>query len=205
MKVYCLNKLFGFLIWLSLAFSCASFPPRQEPSTTFLNTNNINLLKGNYAIDHTYSNPTKDTTIAWNFSHSDLGRYPTFFDELNNGIFIKGIRKNSSKVYTFSINSISAKKLKISYYENDSVIKQNKIRYNLKDDGYLYLKQRNFKVIGFPYLLGALKLKRSRITLNNENNLLFETSEVTTGGAILFYLFVPVFKSKYEKTYPRIE
>ena len=203
MNIADFNRVIIYFVGLSFIFGCGSFPKRTVPAQ-YLNKNNINALNGKYTIKAIYSGPTKDTTSAWNFSDSDLGIYPTFFDELNNGLLVKSIKTDPSKIYTFSLKILSTKKLEFNYFEDDSIIKQNTIKYRFKDDGYVYLKHKNFKIIGIPYVFGGFNTKRNRITLNKDTNLLFETSEFKSGG--LFLLMInPYSKMKYEKIYQRIE
>jgi hypothetical protein len=206
MKKFNLHKLLFYFVLINFTFGCASFPKKREPSSS-LNLQNITNINGKYGIKEVYSGPTKDTSTAWknawNFSESDLGFRPTFFDELNFGVFVKEMKINSSSKYSFTIKILNTKKLKIDYFENDSIIRENIIRYRLKKDGYLYLNHKNFKIIGIPYLFGGFNKKRNRITLNKDHNLLFETSEFMSGG--LFLLMVnPLSKMKYEKVYQRI-
>ena len=174
-----------------------------------LNIKNINALNGKYNIKAIYSGTTKDTSSSNNFSDADLDHYPTLFDELNNGIFVKAIKLDSLKSYTFSLKILNTKRFEIDFFEDDSIIRQNTMRYKLKDDGYIYIKHRNIKIIGIPYLMGGFKNKRSRLTLNKDNNLLFETTEFRSGGVFYLGFLVPVInfgsKMKYEKTYQRIE
>lgn len=204
MRGISLRIIIGGILPTLLGLSCASFPKQYDPRDG-LNHAAIKQLEGDYRVEHYSTRPTKDSTLIWNFSQPDLGRYPTLFDEINNGLFVNKFKVNTAKTYCVSIHNVTNKKFRMYYYENDIIIKQNTIRFRLKDDGYLYLRYRNFKIIGLPYLLGGIKLKRSRMTLDSDNNLVFETSEVTSGGMILFFVFQPVFKSKYEKIYRRIE
>lgn len=199
------NLFIGIWLLICLLYvSCASFPKQHNPGKG-LSLNTLKQLEGDYRVEHYTTKPTKDSTAVWNFSEPDLGRYPTLFDEINNGLFVKEFRVDPEKTYCVSIHSVTNQKLRMYYYENNILIKQNTLRFRLKDDGYLYLRYRNFKIIGLPYLLGGIKLKRNRITLDDDHNLVFETSEVTSGGVILLFVFNPVFKSKYEKIYQRIE
>ena len=176
----------------------------QREPTSNIRVDSIQQLNGKYSIREIYSGTTKDTTSAWNFSESDSGHNPTFFDEINNGMFVKNIKTDASNSYTFKLNILNSKQIEINYYKNNHIIRQNTIRYKLKDDGYFYLKNRNFKIKGIPYVLGGFFYKRNRITLNTDNNLLFETSEFMSVGMFLLRV-APYSKMKYEKIYQRLE
>jgi hypothetical protein len=198
-----LNRGIIYFLVLSFNFGCASFPKKRETSS-LIKLTNIQQLNGKYSLREIYSGPTKDTASAWNFSESDLGHYPTFFDELNNGMFVKQLKTDASNSYTFTLNILNSKRIEINYFKDDCIINQNTIRYKFKDDGYFYLKNRNFKIKGIPYVLGGFFYKRNRITLNKDNNLLFETSEFMSVGMFLLRV-APFSKMKYEKIYQRLE
>lgn len=59
-------------------------------------------------------------------------------------------------------------------------------KYVLKNDGYLYLKNNNFKINGFPFIFGGYEINRRRIGLNSEDNLIFESSYYIYGAALIF-------------------
>jgi hypothetical protein len=182
---------------------CVSFPKRAI-TEQYLDGGHISDLNGKYENECMYSVPTKDMTSPWNFSSADLGIYPTFFDEIDNRWLKRSIKIDTLKQYAFSLNVITPKMLAVHLLENDSIIRKKWIRFRLGKDGYLYLKNTNFKIRGIPYVFGDIDKKRIRLTLTEDNNLLFETSEFNSGG--LFLLMInPYTKMKYEKIFRRIE
>ena len=40
-------------------------------------------------------------------------------------------------------------------------------------------------MVGIPYLLGEFNVKKNRITLNSDKNIIFESSEFSSGGIAL--------------------
>jgi len=208
MKRYSFYTLIGSLIALIMATSCASFPKRQFSSFSNIKSDNINSMEGTYALKHCYPVYLKDSIIDMTFINEDLNRYPTLFDEVNNGVFVKRLDMYSGKNYTFSLKILSPKRIEINYFEDDHIIRKNKIRYKLKEDGFVYIKHRNFKIIGIPYVFGGLRKKRSRLTLNEDGNLFLETSEFRSEGVFYPGFIVPAIdfasKSKYKKVYERI-
>ena len=195
-------KLIIFLVPFCLVLGCASFP-KNMPST-YLNASNINDINGKYAIKEFYSGPTTDTTSSWNFSDSDLRFYPTLFDELDNRFLKKAIVIDNEKRYCLGLEILNSKKIKLNFIKEDHIFKQKTIRYKLKDDGYIYLSNNNFKSRGIPYIIGDFNKKRIRFTLNKDNDLLFETSEFSSGGLFLLMVY-PISKLKYEKIYQRLK
>ncbi|WP_242084552.1 hypothetical protein [Aestuariivivens sediminis] len=208
MKKLSLNKIFAYLLLSVIIFGCASFPKKKSPSISYINSNNIYLLEGTYSIKHSSSVYSKDSVLDMSFVNEDNNQYLTLFDEINNGVFVKRLEVNSLKSYKFSLKILSTKRIQINYLEDDSLIRRNKIRYKLKEEGYVNLKHRNFKIIGIPYVMGGFKTKRKRLALTKDNDLLFETSEFTTGGVFYPAFIVPAInfgsKTKYKKIYQRI-
>ncbi|MCR8669205.1 hypothetical protein NO995_16075 [Aestuariibaculum sp. M13] len=201
--------LFGSLILLSLVMSCASFPKNEFPSISYINRSNISLLEGNYCMKHFNTAYYNDSILHKSVSKEDLNKYPTLFHEINNGLLVRRLKLDSEKAHTFSLKILNPKRIEIDYIEDDLIIRKNSIRYRLKDDGFVYIKHRNFKIIGIPYILGGINQKRNRLALNVDYNLLFETSEFRSGGVFYPGFMVPVINfgstSKYRKIYKRID
>lgn len=181
-------------------FSCASFPKNIE-NPHFLHRDNINSLNGKYDVIGFHPDSITDRAIL---NHLGFSYYPTFYDEIDNNWLSKSIKINTSKSYSFILKILNFKKLKIYYIENDVVISEKEIKYKLKKDGYLYLKNKNLRFLGIPYLFGEIDLKRIRLTLNKEHNLLFELSEFESGGLFLLMVY-PVGKTKYKKIFSRMD
>lgn len=192
--------LISCILLLGSALGCASFPKKTE-TPQYLNKNNINALNGKYSLKEISRSSLTDST-SFSYSKNDIGFNHTFFDEIDSRFY--AIEIDSSKSYYFTLKIINTKKIKINLIKDDSIIKQKIIGFRLKDDGYIYLKNNNFKIRGIPYVFGDFNKKRIRLTLNKDNNLLFETSEFESGGVALL-MVVPIGKMKYQKIYQRIE
>jgi hypothetical protein len=190
-----------FLIAVSIA-GCATFPKDMVNPIT-MNDQNIHSLNGNYLFFEINRSPLTDST-SFSYSESDIGFHHTIFDEIDSRFFAKSIKIDSSKSYSFDLNVLNTKRLELNYLENETVIKRHTVRYSIKEDGYLYLKKRNFKIKGIPYFFGEFNVKKNRMTLNKENNLIFESSEFSSGGVALLMVY-PLGKAKYRKTYERIK
>jgi hypothetical protein len=182
---------------------CASFPKDSKTIKKPVITN-ISDINGTYNIAHNEYALINDSTKIVNSSKATLSSYPTFFDEFNNGIFVKQLKIDSIQNYSFSLKILNSKRIEVSYLKNDTVVRQQTMRYILKPNGYLYIKHRNFKIIGIPYILGGFLKKRKRLTLNANNDLIFETVETVSAGMFLLKV-VPYLKTYYAKNYKRVE
>ena len=196
------NKIFLFILTISSMVSCANFP-KTIVNPYIINEENINSVNGRYSIKEINRSSLTDST-SFSYSKTDIGFERTIFDEIDSRMYTQSIEIDSSKSYYFELNVLNLKRIEINYFENNKTIRQHIITYKIKDDGYLYLKNRNFKIKGIPYLFGEFNVKKNRITLNIENNLVFESSEFSSGGVALLMVY-PIGKVKYQKIYERIE
>jgi len=187
---------------ISSFISCATFPKTKKNKYSIIKEK-VNSLNGKYALKEIYRSSLTDST-SFSFSPRDSGNNLTFFDEIDSRMFAKSIEIDSSKGYYFILKVTNYKKIEIDYLENETSIRQQTIKYKFKGDGYIYLKNRNFKIKGVPYLFGDFDVKKIRLTLNEEKNLLLETSEFISGGVALL-MVVPTGKTKYQKIYERKE
>ena len=187
---------------ISSFISCATFPKTIE-NQYIINKENVNSLNGKYSLNEIYRSSLTDST-SFSFSTRDIGGPLTFFDEIDSRMFAKRIVIDSSKSYYFILKVLDSKHMEIDYLENEKSIRQQTLKYKLKGDGYIYLKNRSFKIKGVPYLFGDFSVKKIRLTLNKEKNLLLETSEFSSGG-VAFLMIYPVGKLKYQKIYKRKE
>lgn len=188
---------------VNLFIGCATFP-KSVINQHILTKENINSLNGTYSLIETYRGSFTDSTSFFYSNNTDLGFNHSFFDEINSSMFAKSIKIDSLKSYYFVLRILNSKNMEIVYLENNKSIRQQTIKCKLKVDGYLYIKNKNFKIKGIPYLFGEFGTKRNRVTLNRENNLLLETSECSSGG-VAFLMVVPIWKAKYQKVYARQE
>jgi hypothetical protein len=201
-----MTKLFFKILFFSLMIrsfiSCATFPKTIE-NQYIINKENVNSLNGKYSLNEIYRSSLTDST-SFSYSTRDIGGPLTFFDEIDSRMFAKRIVIDSSKSYYFILKVLDSKHMEIDYLENEKSIRQQTLKYKLKGDGYIYLKNRSFKIKGVPYLFGDFSVKKIRLTLNKEKYLLLETSEFSSGGVALLMIY-PVGKLKYQKIYKRKE
>lgn len=182
--------------------SCASFP-KTIVNPYIINEENINSVNGRFSIKEINRSSLTDST-SFSYSKTDIGFDHNIFDEIDSRLLTKSIKIDSSESYTFDLKVLNPKWIELNYLANEKSIRKQIIKYKIKEDGYLYLKNRNFKIKGIPYLFGEFNVKKNRITLNKENNLIFESSEFSSGGVALLMVY-PVSKAKYQKIYKRIE
>lgn len=181
------------LIILTLLFqSCATFKS-DLPIPTDLQKSKTELLSGKYeVISLAYPNP------------GGFLKYGNFIEDLEIEIPNDPSKTDSTKKKHLEIKLIDKEKLELSYIVDQKVIRKKIIKAKLKDDGYLYLKNHNVRCNFIPYIFGSFKVKRIRLYVKENDDLIIEESYFQ-GGAALLILFLNFGTDRYTHTYESIK
>ncbi len=171
-------KILALVILTLILQSCATFPinssikqPLTEANLTELNAQyNVSAEKDSL-IDNTYI----DLHNAFEKLYRGNGRGNKDTMTIDN-----------LDRYSFAINVIDNRRIEITYLKDKSSFRKFSMKYYSKNDGYLYLKNKNFKISGVPYLFGGIDIKKLRLT-NVDNYLIIEEVHHSSGG-LLFIL-----------------
>ena len=174
------------LIFFTL-FSCATFSKKVSfDNQIILQKENISQINGLYEI--------KSLKSIWRFENlkpdivenDSISRFPLYITLKTNKEYRNGSNQNLEN-YKVKIEVQDKKTLLISLLDEEKIIDSIKIDYKIRKDGYLYLKNNNFKTEWIPGLCGNFELDRTRIGINNKNNLILNHSHYIY-GAILFII-----------------
>ena len=187
MKKYC-------FIFLSILFlSCGVFKDRKE-NFQRIDITNVNMLNGTYSV----------------FAYNKLKIEYPYFDNANEKFYRKygRVEKDTISFDTisggkFKLNIIDNEKLKIDFIKNEKVIKSQTLKYKFKNDGFLYVKNRNTIIAGIPYIFGGVDVKKVRIALNQNNELIINDVFDSSGALLLIFGDAKVWESTNE--YKRVE
>lgn len=176
-----LNKvILGATMTMAL-YSCATFPKTYKNNSP-LSTNNLNTLNGQYNFRPQTDQYTDLTYIESDYANERFyrcrklkGRY--CFDTTQIDFVDK---------YSFRVNILNTEMLEISYFRDTTLFRQLKFKYKLTKDGFLLIKNRNFRLLGLPYVLGAIDIKKRRLSLENGNLVIDEVYHSSGGTLILF-------------------
>lgn len=158
---------FSFVV---LATSCAGFR-NVDNANAILNKNNLDLVDGTYS----------------NFSISDGGGYViTFADVIdrNTNMFIFKKKYNERDV-RLQLKMISSKKLNVKIYKAGKLMLDKDLKVKLKDDGFLYLKEKRFMLQGIPLVFGGWNIQKSRFTVDEKNNLQIQSNYFFCNGFMI--------------------
>ncbi|WP_147404404.1 hypothetical protein, partial [Aquimarina sp. AD1] len=108
----------SFLILFVSFSNCASFP-KNKINPTFLNTQNIKSLNGKFSI------VAKETDSI----SKKYWVYNNFFKEVDRGQSKNHFKFNSLKTYSFGIDILGDKNIKISFLENNAGIRELILEY----------------------------------------------------------------------------
>ncbi|WP_074405973.1 hypothetical protein [Aquimarina megaterium] len=189
MKINSIVKtLLELLIVINLV-SCASFPKNYKDSIS-IDKKNVTELNGEYNIVGIKDTLKENSHNAFEKFYRSYGRFAK--DTLKLDTLAK---------YTFSIRIIDNKKVNIKYLKNGKEFKDLVLKYKLKSNGFLYLKNQNFKIAGIPYIFGSLEEKKLRLRMDFNQNLIIEEA-YHYSGALLIILgagFDHTYRHHYEE------
>lgn len=189
-----LLQIFILLILTLTVQSCATFP-KSTANQNKLTENNLTRINGQYKIRSENDSFTVNTHIVYHNAFEKFYRRKgrsskdtTKIDDLDN--------------YSFEIKQLGNKQIEITYLKDKVCFRKYTLDYKLKNDGYVYLKNKNFKTSGIPYLFGGIDIKKLR--LNSIDNYLVIEEVYHSSGAILL-IFGDSKTWNYINRYERIE
>ena len=181
-KNICLLILIG-----SSLFGCASFSKKVTfKNQVILKKETISKINGFYEL--------KSNKSIWRFEdlkpdfvdNDSINRFPLYITLKTNNEYRNGSNENLEN-YKVKIEIQDKKTILISLLDEEKSIDNIKLDYKIRKDGYIYLKNKNFKTKWIPGLCGNFEIDRTRIGINQENNLIINHSHYIY-GAILFII-----------------
>lgn len=189
--------LYSILLVVLLSFSsCAGFKNKFE-NPTFLTKENVYLLNGVYNADNVISDSKEDSLKPTLIYHHN------FLQEIDRKLLDDTLNFKPNKVYSFGLEMLSPKTLKISYLEDGRIYRTRTIKAKITKDGYLKLKNKNVGFVLVPYIFGRLDINKTRITLDKNSNLIFDKVNTQTGAALLV-MFLNASTSREQFIYPKM-
>lgn len=179
-------------VGLMLLSSCASFS-KETINPNALNTSNLIEIEGKYAVqaDEVVHNEYGDFRNSfYNYLHLNLSRYPSLTD--------------TTVVRSFEIDIIDDRNMKIRFNTTTRSLYELDVKYKLRKDGFVYLKYKNVRLIGAPYIAGRFDFKRTRLT-TLPNGDLFVQGANQNSGAFMIIVFLNSSVRRKQNHFKRIE
>ena len=186
-------RLSLFLLVSVLFAGCAPFP-KEFKTTHPITSDNLNRLDGEFEVKAFEDSGQNADNISY---HNAYRKFYRGFGKMGRDTF----ETSDLKAFSFSVEVLNDANLKIGYLKNRNLFRTFTLKYKLKDDGYVYLKNRNLKISGIPFLLGGNDIKKLRLGIEL-NKLVIEEVHHSSGG---FLLIFSDFKTwNYRNTYKRL-
>lgn len=159
------SKQLRLLIVTILFYSCGGI--EKYKNTNFKPLRSVDEIEG------IYNNTVQDSTKLY---------HRTFNGNLN---WRKKYRDTTS-FENFKIRILNEKLLKIDFYKSDSLSKSRLLRYRLRNNGFIKLRNQNFRIVGIPYIFGEYNLVKFELGLTTENDLILNGYQEHAGGLLIF-------------------
>ena len=190
-----MNKILSIIILTILCTGCVTFDKTLQNSNP-LNIENVREINGKYAI------VAKNDSLN-NYNQSNWINN-NFLSEIDRKVVFNIPKLDSTKIYFFDLEILNDKKISINFLENEQIIRNETLRYKLENDGYLYLKNKNVRPLLIPYIAGSIDISKTRLTLDKNSNLIFDSTNHRSGGFAIV-IFAGGSSWDYRKEYERIE
>lgn len=182
LKIYLSLKLALFFLTILSFSNCAYFSYKFQNPTfltpDFLVPKNVKELNGEYSIIAR----TKDSTYDRTFKKNN-----NFFQVLNRKRNKKDtLNIDSLENYSFKIDVMDQKNIKILYLKKNIVFNELIIKYELRG-GYLFLENKNTLIGGIPFIFGGIDIVKVRLTRDLKKNLVAEIVNKNLGGLLLVF------------------
>lgn len=170
------SQILLFVILVFILQSCINF---SESYTNLQLSADRNLysINGQYKIKPLKSN--SGDTIYLDFNNA----FEKFYRGKGRGSR-DTLKIDDTDRYSFKISVYDRDRIEVIYFKDSIQFKNFYIRYKFKKDGFMYLKNKNTKIMGVPYLFGGIDIKKLRLSVI-DNNLLVE-EVYHSSGAVLF-------------------
>lgn len=165
-------------ILLLIVFSaCTSVKPIDNAKRIF----SAKEIEGNYnnaSINHT------------NLNYHNLSRIIDFQD-----------KTKMADVTSVEIKILNDNEIEFLFTDKYGSLKRYNSKYFL-EDGKLYLKNKNFRLTGIPYLFGGYKVNKTTLAKGENGDLLISAVQIDE-GAFLFVIPASTPKSYFQNSYSK--
>lgn len=153
-----------------------------------------------------------------NFSEKDKsiinGTYKNIPDTGGNGFYVRNLvdvfdrnrnmfqfnnKKYENENLKFKLYLISSKKINVKIFDENTLLFDKNLKINIKDDGFIYLKEKRFMLDGIPFLIGGWNIQKSRFAIDKDNNLYVQSNYFFLNGILV--IFSDWKTLKYEMTF----
>ncbi len=163
-----------------ILYSCAF--PKTYKNKSKLTSQNVTTLNGQYTFKPQIDSSTNLTYIEDYYANQRFFRDKTMLGRY----YRDTMQIYDVDNYSFQLNILDEKILEISYLKDSIAFRQLRFKYKLTTDGFLLIKNRNFRALGLPYIFGSIDVKKRRLSLGNDCLIIDEVYHSSGGLLIIF-------------------
>jgi len=156
-KIVC---FFFFLIF----FGCAAIPEYKD--LDLVPIKDVSLIEGEYE------------NIPFNKEYRIYGTF-------DNVINWRTKPADSTKFSSVRVNIIKSKLIGFTFTNTKDEKKVVYTKWKLHKNGFIRLKNRNFRIIGLPYIFGSYQINKTDLALTENNELILNGTNVDEGAILV--------------------
>lgn len=164
MKNIIKTKLLQLSVFTVLLYSCGGIKKFKDV--------NFRPIESAEEIEGVFNNMLEDSL---KFHHN------SFNGEIN----WRKKNRDTTSFESFEIKVLNEKLLKIDFYKNNKLSKSRLLRYRLRNNGFLKLRNQNFRISGIPYIFGEYDIVKFELGLTKANNLILHGYREHSGGLLI--------------------
>jgi len=128
---------------------------------------------------------TKATQIEGEYKNFDNDSLKFYHNSINGEINWRPKHIDTTKFTSVKIQVLNDKRLKLDFISNSTILKSRIIKYRLRNNGFIKLRNRSFRVSGIPYIFGDYKLFKYEMGLTQTNDLILHGHKEEAGGILV--------------------
>ncbi|GGI24719.1 hypothetical protein [Pedobacter mendelii] len=177
------NKFLKYIILplIGLLCSCASIKKYEESDLKEIR--NVKEIEGEYE-NKSFENE--------NLKYTSIKSYIDFRNRV----------KNTSEIKSVKILILNDKKIQFTFKTENGNESNYETEYKLSANGLIFLKNKNFRLTGLPYIFGGYQINKTELGLTKENQLILNGVKVDE-GAVLIILQASFPKTNFRNRYNR--
>jgi len=160
-----ISKNFKVIFFLTFTvFGCATIPKYKDADLIAIG--NITNIEG------VYENVP---------SNVEYRTYKTF----DNAINWRKSKNDTIKFTSVKVKVLGDKLIQFTFLNTRNETKIINSKYKLNRNGFVTLKNRNFKLTGLPYIFGGYQINKIELGLTNQNQLILNGTKIDEGAILI--------------------
>lgn len=157
----------GIVLTLS---SCAAFD-NSKIGENHLKSNDLSFINGTY------------TNLPFSGGGFYVRNLTDVFDRNTKMFNFK--EKYESMNFKIELKAVGKKTLNLKIYDAGNVRTDKNVKVTLKEDGFIYLKEKRLMIDGVPLILGGWNIQKSRFAPDGNNRLKVESNYFFCNGLLV--------------------